>query len=116
MIPVNRIKRWPFPGNPVLNTLAASEELRVEGEEMLSVYGALTMALGNRDGKKVFEFLKRIASETAERAGGGVPCIYFKDSMGEFIGIEEGGQESEHDDSDGTTGDESETEPDDAAE
>jgi len=88
MIPVNRIKRWPFPGNAVLNTLAEAEELRVEGEEMLSVFGALTMALGNRDGKKVFEFLKRLASESAERAGGGVPCIYFKDSMGEFIGID----------------------------
>jgi len=47
MIPVNRIKRWPFLGNPVLNALAAAKELRVEGEEMLSVFGALTMALGN---------------------------------------------------------------------
>jgi len=89
MIPVNRIKRWPFPGNPALNTLGENEELRVEGEEMLSVFGALTMALGNRDGKKVFEFLKRLASESAERAGAGVPCIYFKDAMGEFISIEE---------------------------
>jgi len=61
---------------------------------MLSVFGALTMAIGNRDGRKVFEFLKRLASESAERAGGGVPCIYFKDAMGEFISIEEDGQES----------------------
>ncbi|MEX0671678.1 MAG: hypothetical protein WD060_14605 [Pirellulales bacterium] len=53
MIPVNRIKRWPFPGNPALNTLGDAEELRVEGEEMLSVFGTLTMALGNRDGTKV---------------------------------------------------------------
>jgi hypothetical protein len=116
MIPVNRIKRWPFPGNPALNTLGENEELRVEGEEMLSVFGALTMALGNRDGKKVFEFLKRIASETAERAGGGVPCIYFKDAMGEFIGIEEDLQESGDEDSDGMTDDGLETGPDDAAE
>ena len=101
MIPVNRIKRWPFPGNPVLNTLGDAEELRVEGEEMLSVFGALTLALGERDGKKVFVFLKRLASESAERAGGGVPCILFKDAMGEFIGIEEGGDEEVAED-DGT--------------
>jgi len=115
MIPVNRIKRWPFPGNPVLNTLADAEELRVEGEEMLSVFGALTMALGNRDGKKVFEFLRRIASESAERAGGGVPCIYFKDSMGEFISIEEDIGESGDDADDGSIDHGSGLGPDDTA-
>jgi hypothetical protein len=116
MIPVNRIKRWPFPGNPALNTLGENEELRVEGEEMLSVFGALTIALGNRDGKKVFEFLKRIASETAEREGGGVPCIYFKDSMGEFIGIEEELQQSGDEDGDGTRNPGSEDDRDDIGE
>jgi hypothetical protein len=100
MIPTNRIKRWPFPGNPALNTLGDDEELRVEGEEMLSVFGALTMALGNRDGKKVFEFLKRLASASAERAGAGVPCISFKDAMGEFISIEEGDDDSGDEDGD----------------
>jgi len=100
MIPKNRIKRWPFPGNPALNTLGDDEELRVEGEEMLSVFGALTMALGNRDGKKVFAFLKRLASASAERAGAGVPCIYFKDAMGEFVSIEEDDDDSGSEDGD----------------
>lgn len=104
MIPVNRIKRWPFPGNPVLNTLADNEELRVPGEEMLSVYGALATAIGRRDGKKVFEFLKRLASEAAARSGG-IPCIIFKDAMGEFIGIEEDGDETPDEGNDAEMGD-----------
>jgi len=116
MIPINRITRWPFPGNPVLNTLADAEELRVEGEEMLSLFGALTLAIGTRDGKKVFEFLKRLASESAERSGGGVPCIYFKDCMGEFVGIEAEDAEAEDEDGDSTTDHGAEEEPDDAAE
>ncbi len=87
MIPHNRIERWPFPGNPVLNTMGDTEELRVDGEEMLSVYGALTLAIGLRDGKRVFEFLKRLAADAAKRCGGGDPCIYFHDPMGEFGGV-----------------------------
>jgi hypothetical protein len=93
MIPVNRIKRWPFPGNPAINTLTDAEEVRVDGEEMLSVYGALTMALGFRDGKKIFDYLKRLATQAAEQAGG-VPCIFFEDAMGEFGGAAEQADET----------------------
>lgn len=103
MIPINRIKRWPFPGNPVLNTLADDESLRVPGEEMLSLYGALTLALGPRDGKKVFEFIKRLAYDHAQRAGG-IPCICFKDEMGEFAGFEEDANEEEANDGDDVDG------------
>lgn len=101
MVPINRIKRWPFPGNVVLNTLADDEQLRVPGEEMLSLYGALTTAIGLRDGRKVFDFLKRLASEAAERSSG-VPCIFFKDEMGEFVGLEvDASEHREQDDGDG---------------
>lgn len=93
MIPVNRLKRWPFPEAAGPDMLGAGEELRVEGEELLSVYGALTMALGKRDGARVFMFLKRLAAEAAERMEGGTPCIYFGDPMGEFGGVVEVGDE-----------------------
>lgn len=98
MNPINRIKRWPFPGNPVLNTLGDGEELRVEGEEMLSVSGALRMALGERDGRRIFNFLKRLAAESATKTGGGIPCITFKDAEGDFASIVEDGDEEEVDD------------------
>lgn len=93
MTPVNRIKRWPFPGNPVLNATGDGEELRVDGEELLSVYGALTSAIGTRDGKRVFEFLKRLATDAAKKHGGGIPCISFHDAMGEFASILPDGEE-----------------------
>jgi len=93
MIPVNRIARWPFPGNTVLNTMGDAEELRVDGEEMLSVYGALTMAIGQRDGKRVCDFLRRLAADAAKRSGGGAPCIFFQDTMGEFGGVVVEGEE-----------------------
>jgi hypothetical protein len=106
MIPVNRIKRWPFPGNSVLNTLGENEELRVEGEEMLSVFGALTMAVGERDGRKIFNFLKRLATEAAAQAGG-VPCIFFEDTMGEFGGISDQADENAGDGSETVEGSDS---------
>jgi hypothetical protein len=106
MIPVNRITRWPFPGNPVLNTLVETEELRVPGEEMLNVYGALTLAIGSRDGKKIFNYIKRLATEAAEKTGG-IPCIYFKNPKGEFVGV--------HEDREGGADDRNRTESDDAS-
>jgi len=125
MPPINRIKRWPFPpipapvpqsrsgpaaapssepapGSapaPVPGPDPASDELRVDGEEMLSLYGALTLALGLPQGKRVFDFIKRLAVQAAEKLGG-TPCIYFKDAMGEFIGIDEDSDDDPDDDPD----------------
>jgi len=93
MTPVNRIKRWPFPGNSIPAAMNDGEELRVDGAELLSVYGALTSAIGRRDGRRVFEFLKRLATEAARKHGGGIPCISFHDAMGEFASILPDGDE-----------------------
>jgi hypothetical protein len=90
----------------VLNTLVETEELRVPGEEMLNVYGALTLAIGSRDGKKIFNYIKRLATEAAEKTGG-IPCIYFKNPKGEFVGV--------HEDREGGADDRNRTESDDAS-
>ena len=97
MIPVNRIKRWPFPGVPLNDAigkdpLGKAEGLRGPDGELPSVHGALTKALGEREGARVFSLLRDLATEQAKTTGG-IPCICFKDEMGEFASFEEDGVE-----------------------
>lgn len=89
MIPVNRIKRWPFP--------ASSQS---PDQELPSLYGALTYVLGDTEGARIFDFIKRLAAEQVTKTGG-IPCILFKDEMGEFASFQADGDEDEDEMADG---------------
>lgn len=92
MIPVNRIKRWPFPGVLFNDRLSKETGLRGPDGELPSLYGVLTQALGEREGARVFSLIRDLANEQAKTTGG-IPCICFKDEMGEFASFEEDGEE-----------------------
>jgi hypothetical protein len=86
MIPINRLERWPFPGNLPPGAVGRVGELTID-DGVLSVYGTLLVAFGEATGAMVFELLKRLATAEAEKLGGGVPCISFDDELGEFASI-----------------------------
>jgi hypothetical protein len=88
MIPINRLKRWPFPESRPPDAVSLEVEMAIDDDAAaLTVRGALTNALGEASGAMVFELLRRLATDEAEKLGGGVPCISFNDEKGQFASI-----------------------------
>lgn len=88
MIPINRLARWPFPGNLPPDAVAVRREMVTNDDANVpNVYGALTAAFGEVTGALMFELLKRLAAEAADKLGGGTPCISFHDELGEFASM-----------------------------
>lgn len=100
MVPINRLKRWPFPGSLPPDAVPLRRAMMTDDDPKApSVYGALATAFGEVTGAMVFELLKRLAAEEADKLGGGTPCISFHDELGEFASMIEDEDEeiTEHD-------------------
>jgi hypothetical protein len=98
MIPINRLERWPFPGNIPPDAVALRSAMMTDDDANVpSVYGALATAFGEVTGALVFELLRRLAAEAADKLGGGTPCISFHDEQGEFASMVEDDEITEED-------------------
>ncbi len=112
MIPINRLERWLFPENRPPDAVSLEVEMAIDDDAAaLTVRDALTNALGEASGAMVFALLKRLATDEAEKLGGGVPCISFSDEKGQFASIVTDGEGEvvEEDEANPRSGDEWET-------